>query len=89
MAKISSKTPFDVDLGLKDTHVLVTGGCGLIGRVVAHAFLASGAYVSIVDLTPPEQCPFDQEDDHVACFRGDITKDIDHVFDQAESSTLR
>lgn len=42
--------PFSLDLGLKGTHVLVTGGCGLIGRVVVQAFLAAGANVSIIDL---------------------------------------
>ena len=31
--------PFDLSLGLEDTKVLVTGGCGLIGRVVVDAFL--------------------------------------------------
>lgn len=42
--------PFSLDFGLKETHVLVTGGCGLIGRVVVQAFLAAGANVSIIDL---------------------------------------
>lgn len=42
--------PFSLDFGLEGTHVLVTGGCGLIGRVVVQAFLAAGANVSIIDL---------------------------------------
>lgn len=42
--------PFSLDFGLQGTHVLVTGGCGLIGRVVVQAFLAAGAHVSIIDL---------------------------------------
>lgn len=41
---------FDLSLGLEGTHVLVTGGCGLIGRVVVDAFLAAGANVSVLDL---------------------------------------
>ncbi|KAF2163401.1 hypothetical protein M409DRAFT_26018 [Zasmidium cellare ATCC 36951] len=41
---------FDLSLGLEDIHVLITGGCGLIGRVVADAFLAAGSIVSVVDL---------------------------------------
>lgn len=36
---------FDLSLGLEGTHVLVTGGNGLIGRVVVKAFLAAGATV--------------------------------------------
>ncbi|KAF2208609.1 hypothetical protein CERZMDRAFT_107459 [Cercospora zeae-maydis SCOH1-5] len=42
--------PFDISLGLEGTHVLITGGCGLIGRVVVEAFLAAGANVSVLDL---------------------------------------
>ncbi|CZT21307.1 uncharacterized protein RCC_07170 [Ramularia collo-cygni] len=42
--------PFSLDFGLQGSHVLVTGGCGLIGRVVVQAFLAAGANVSIIDL---------------------------------------
>lgn len=41
---------FDIGLGLEGTHVLITGGCGLIGRVVVQAFLAAGANVSVLDL---------------------------------------
>lgn len=41
---------FDLSLGLEGTHVLITGGCGLIGRVVTEAFLAAGANVSVLDL---------------------------------------
>ena len=74
MSLISSKTPFDLDLGLKDTHVLVTGGCGLIGRVVVHAFLAAGCRVTIIDVT--EDSPFDMEDPNVLHVFGDIT-DVD------------
>ena len=37
-------------MGLKDTHVLVTGGAGHIGRTVVSAFLASGAKVSSLDI---------------------------------------
>ena len=42
--------PFDLSLGLEGTHVLITGGCGLIGKVVTEAFLAAGANVSVLDL---------------------------------------
>ncbi|PPJ54841.1 hypothetical protein CBER1_07858 [Cercospora berteroae] len=42
--------PFDLSLGLEGTHVLITGGCGLIGRVVVEAFLTAGANVSVLDL---------------------------------------
>lgn len=44
-------TPFDLSLGLEGTHILVTGGCGLIGSVVVSAFLAAGANVSVLDLS--------------------------------------
>jgi NAD(P)-dependent dehydrogenase (short-subunit alcohol dehydrogenase family) len=84
MAVLTSQTPFDLDLGLKDTHVLVTGGCGLIGKVVAHAFLSAGCNVSIIDIT--QHCPFDETDQHVLYQRGDITnaEQMDTAFSAAE-----
>lgn len=41
--------PLDTGLGLKGSHVLVTGSSGAIGRVVVQAFLSTGAFVSGVD----------------------------------------
>ncbi|KAF3045876.1 hypothetical protein E8E12_003242 [Didymella heteroderae] len=37
-------------LGLEGSHVLVTGGAGLIGRVVVDHFIAAGAKVSSLDI---------------------------------------
>ncbi|KAF2728170.1 NAD-P-binding protein [Polyplosphaeria fusca] len=39
-----------LELGLRGTHVLVTGGAGLIGRVVVDHFVAAGAKVSSLDI---------------------------------------
>ena len=84
MSLISSETPFDLDLGLAGTHVLVTGGCGLIGKVVVHAFLVAGCHVTIVDIT--DDCPFDQDDAKMLYQKADITNtdQMDTVFAQAE-----
>ena len=85
MSLIDSKTPFDLDLGLRDTHVLVTGGCGLIGKVVVHAFLSAGCKVTILDIT--EECPFDQSDkEDLIYIRADITsvEQMDEAFEVAE-----
>lgn len=41
-------TGFELGLGLEDTHVLVTGGSGLIGTVVVDAFLAAGDCIATV-----------------------------------------
>ena len=84
MSLINSQTPFDLDLGLKDTHVLVTGGCGLIGKVVVHAFLAAGCQVTIVDLS--ENCPFDLNDPNLLYQVADITdaEQTDQAFSKAE-----
>ncbi|TKA29541.1 hypothetical protein B0A50_03554 [Salinomyces thailandicus] len=46
----TTSAPFDLSLGLDETHVLITGGCGLIGRVVVQAFLAADANVTVVDI---------------------------------------
>ncbi|KAF2465244.1 NAD-P-binding protein [Lindgomyces ingoldianus] len=43
--------PPSLDLGLKDTHVLITGGAGLIGRVVVDHFVAAGSHVSSLDVS--------------------------------------
>ncbi|KAK7709671.1 hypothetical protein SLS57_008576 [Botryosphaeria dothidea] len=40
-------------LGLQNTHVLVTGGAGLIGTAVVRAFLDEGAHVSSIDIAAP------------------------------------
>ena len=84
MSLISSSTPFDLDLGLRDTHVLVTGGSGYIGKVVVHAFLAAGCNVTIVDVSG--HCPFNQNDEKVLFKHGDITKSdqMDEIFAEAE-----
>ncbi|THZ85384.1 NAD(P)-binding protein, partial [Aureobasidium pullulans] len=41
----------DLGLGLEDTHVLVTGGDGIIGSIIVSAFLSAGANVSSLDIT--------------------------------------
>lgn len=50
-----ASSAFSLDLGLRGTHVLVTGGAGLIGSVVVSAFLAAGANVSSLDLSHPSE----------------------------------
>lgn len=40
-------------LGLEGSHVLITGGAGLIGRVVVDHFIAAGAKVSSLDVVHP------------------------------------
>lgn len=42
-----------LDLGLNGTHVLVTGGAGLIGQIVVDHFVAAGARVSSFDISYP------------------------------------
>jgi len=47
----------DLSLGLKNTHVLITGGSGFIGSSTIVALVAAGAKVSCLDLR--------QSDDHL------------------------
>jgi NAD(P)-dependent dehydrogenase (short-subunit alcohol dehydrogenase family) len=84
MPLIDSKTAFDIDVGLQGTHVLVTGGCGLIGRVVVHAFIAAGARVTIIDLDVG--CPFDLNNSNLFYATADITniEQMDKAFADAE-----
>ncbi|TKA73809.1 hypothetical protein B0A55_05538 [Friedmanniomyces simplex] len=83
MSKISSSTPFDIGLGLEGTHVLITGGCGLIGKIVVQAFLAAGSHVTVVDL-PGTDSVLDLSDHNLHFVPGDITKDIAAAFTSAE-----
>jgi NAD(P)-dependent dehydrogenase (short-subunit alcohol dehydrogenase family) len=43
-----------LDLGLADRSIVVTGGAGLIGRVVVDHFLAAGSKVSSFDIVYPK-----------------------------------
>ncbi len=85
----SDRAAFDLGLGLEDTHVLVTGGCGLIGKVVVQAFLSAGCFVSIIDLA--ESSPHDEADEKVLYMKADITdaQQIDHAFTMAENKFER
>lgn len=85
MALINSTSPFDVDLGLTATHVVVTGGRGLIGKVVVHAFLAARARVTVIDLEG--NCPFDLNEPNLLLCVADITnvEQMDKAFDDAEN----
>ena len=52
----------DISLGLEDTHVLITGGAGLIGTHVVQAFLAAGCKVSSLDIAYPTDSPHSNSD---------------------------
>nr|POE65611.1 dihydroanticapsin 7-dehydrogenase [Quercus suber] len=65
----------DLALGLEGTHVLVTGGFGLIGRHVVSAFLAARAKVTVVDLPSAINGPSPFQSDEaelLLCIDGDI-----------------
>jgi len=49
----TSYQPISLALNLRETHVLVTGGGGLIGSAVVNAFLTTGANVSSLDISHP------------------------------------
>lgn len=87
MSKISSQTPFDIGLGLQNTHVLVTGGCGLIGQVVVHAFLAAGCRVTVLDVVDIKvNYPFDKRDKNISYQQADVTDEweMDKAFAVAQ-----
>ncbi|KAL1645797.1 hypothetical protein SLS58_003681 [Diplodia intermedia] len=52
-----------LSLGLEDTHVLITGGAGLIGEAVVRAFAQEGAHVSSVDIAHDDVASDDDEDE--------------------------
>src|ERR1700760_2548183 len=44
----------DMDLGLADARIVVTGGASNIGRGIVHAFAAEGARIVINDIDAPQ-----------------------------------
>ncbi|KAI3391123.1 hypothetical protein diail_7932 [Diaporthe ilicicola] len=73
-------SPLNLGLGLEGTHVLVTGGAGIIGSAVVHAFLSAGANVSSVDISQalddegatPSSSSADKEDSQLIQLSADI-----------------
>ncbi|KAJ0121891.1 Carbonyl reductase family member 4 [Diaporthe amygdali] len=75
-----ASSPLSLGLGLEGTHVLVTGGAGIIGSAVVHAFLSAGANVSSIDIShgPDESAtpsPYNigQKDGHYVKISADIS----------------
>ncbi|EOD46865.1 Polysaccharide deacetylase family protein [Neofusicoccum parvum] len=74
--------------GLEDTHVLITGGAGLIGSAVVDAFCEEGARVSVVDLLPPDRYVIDdaaREPGSLDYYQADITDEesLDDAWSEA------
>ncbi len=86
MVMIREETPLDLSLGLEGTHVVVTGGTGLIGRVVVHAFLKAECNVTIMDILDKPR-PFDFISPQLRYQDVDITKadQMDEAFARAEA----
>ena len=85
MALPNSRT-FDLNLGLSRTHVLVTGGYGMIGKIVVQAFLAAGGHVTVLDIN--DRSPFDVEDDEKIFYvKTDIAnaEQVEAAFNSAEA----
>lgn len=77
---MATSSPFNLGLGLEGTHVLVTGGAGIIGSAVVGAFLCAGANVSSVDIShaadqaaAPSSLSFRQEGPHLLQLPADIS----------------
>ena len=72
----------DLSLNLKDTHVLITGGSGFIGRVTVTALLSAGAKVTSLDIRSPDSWPPNPKFQFFTC---DISSEesITHCFSSA------
>jgi len=68
----NAKPNIDLGLGLAGTHVLITGGAGLIGRVVVQHFVAAGAYVSSVDISYAASVRESESNTHIE-IRADVS----------------
>ncbi|KAL9585131.1 MAG: hypothetical protein Q9212_001697 [Teloschistes hypoglaucus] len=69
MRNRSTEDAFDLGLRLERTHVVVTGGSGYIGSATVKAFLAAGAYVTVLDLQQPK---YSLDDIHLKFHEVDI-----------------
>lgn len=59
-----NRLSLDLGLGLEDRSVVITGGAGLIGRVVVDHFLAAGSKVSSLDIVYPKGDPHKPDPAH-------------------------
>jgi hypothetical protein len=85
----NSAKEMDISLGLEDTHVLVTGGAGLIGTVVVKAFIAAGAKVSSLDISyTKDQDPPASDSDNPLTLHADTT-DEQSLFSAFELAYLK
>lgn len=83
---LTNSREFDLDLGLNGTHVLVTGGYGMIGKVVVQAFLAARGHVTVLDIN--DKSPFDAEaDEKIFYVKTDIAnaEQVEVAFNAAEA----
>jgi NAD(P)-dependent dehydrogenase (short-subunit alcohol dehydrogenase family) len=76
-----------LDLGLAGRSVIITGGAGLIGRIVVDHFLAAGSKVSSLDIAYPKFDPADP-DPASSAFKAihcDVSSEesVQHAFAQA------
>lgn len=74
----------DLDLGLSESHVLITGGAGFIGSAAVSAFLTAGANVTALDINPAK-LTLTHERLHIA--KVDITSEseLESAFEEARS----
>ncbi|KAI4130007.1 MAG: hypothetical protein LQ347_003539 [Umbilicaria vellea] len=74
--------PASLDLGLSDSHVVITGGAGFIGSAAVSAFLAAGAKVTALDINP-SKLTLTHERLHIV--KADITSEseLDSAFEEA------
>jgi NAD(P)-dependent dehydrogenase (short-subunit alcohol dehydrogenase family) len=79
-----------LDLSLTDSHVLITGGAGLIGESVVHHFVTAGAKVSSLDITYAPGPPFTASSPkgQYQCIHCDISSEasVARAFSDAASS---
>ena len=76
-------------LNLSDQTILITGGCGAIGRVVVETLARHGARIAVNDIVPDEDASAILDDlgdnrENVAYFRADTTQAdaVSELFDQ-------
>lgn len=81
-------------LDLTDKHIVITGGCGAIGRVVIRLLAEHGATISVNDLLPADEAwrlltEAGVQDSKVQYYQADITEpaEVERLFHEIEAKS--
>jgi len=85
--KKSSSTKFKKDFWQK-RKVLITGGCGYLGRELVKNLISLGSFITVIDKTKKENCPIANQFPEVDLISEELNQ-INVVFDILKSKNIQ